>query len=70
VEEEKESVDGDFQESEIIDEEFSEIIDEEFEHECVEDENPLKGFVDCILHQPMTKTSMRKIQLKNLWHPT
>jgi hypothetical protein len=62
VEEEKESVDGDFQESEII--------DEEFEHECVEDENPLKGFVDCILHQPMTKTSMRKIQLKNLWHPT
>jgi hypothetical protein len=38
VEEEKESVDGEFQESEII--------DEEFEHECVEDEDPLQGFVD------------------------
>jgi hypothetical protein len=38
VEEEKESVDGEFQESEII--------DEELEHECVEDEDPLQGFVD------------------------
>jgi hypothetical protein len=38
VDEEKESVDGEFQESEII--------DEEFEHECIEDENPLQGFVD------------------------
>jgi hypothetical protein len=31
-------VDGEFQESEII--------DEEFEHECVEDEDHLQGFVD------------------------
>jgi hypothetical protein len=38
VEEEKESVDGEFQESEII--------DEEFEHECVEDEDTSQGFVD------------------------
>jgi hypothetical protein len=38
VEEKKESVDGEFQESKII--------DEEFEHECVEDEDPLQGFVD------------------------
>ena len=38
VEEEKESVDGEFQESEII--------DEEFEHVCVEDEDPSQRFVD------------------------
>ena len=38
VEEEKESVDGEFQESEFI--------DEEFEHEGIEDEDPSQGFVD------------------------
>jgi hypothetical protein len=38
VKEEKESVDGEFQESEII--------DEEFEHECVEDEDTSQRFVD------------------------
>jgi hypothetical protein len=38
VDEEKEYVDGKFQEFEII--------DEEFESECVEDEDPSQGFVD------------------------
>jgi hypothetical protein len=38
VEEEKEYVDGELQESEIN--------DEEFEHECVEDEDTSQGFVD------------------------
>jgi hypothetical protein len=38
MEEEKESVEGKFQESKII--------DEEFEHECVEDEDPSQGLVD------------------------
>jgi hypothetical protein len=38
VEEEKESVDGEFQESEIF--------DEEFERECVEDVDPSQGFID------------------------
>jgi hypothetical protein len=38
VEEEKESMEGKFQEFEII--------DEEFEHECVEDEDSSQGFVD------------------------
>jgi hypothetical protein len=38
VEEEKESVDGEFQEFEVT--------DEEFEHECVEDEDTSQGFVD------------------------
>ena len=38
MEEEKESVDGEFQESEFI--------DEEFEHEGIEDEDPSQGFVD------------------------
>jgi hypothetical protein len=36
--EEKESVDGEFQESKFI--------DEEFEHKGIEDEDPLQGFVD------------------------
>jgi hypothetical protein len=38
VEEEKESMDGEFQESEFI--------DEEFQHEGIEDEDPLQRFVD------------------------
>jgi hypothetical protein len=38
VDEEKESVDGEFQESEIF--------DEEFERECVENVDPSQGFVD------------------------
>jgi hypothetical protein len=38
VEEEEESVDGEFQESNFT--------DEEFEHEGVEDEDPSQGFVD------------------------
>jgi hypothetical protein len=38
VEEEKEFVDGEFQEFEVT--------DEEFEHECVEDEDTSQGFVD------------------------
>jgi hypothetical protein len=38
MEEEKEYVDGEFQESEFI--------DEEFEHEGIEDEDPSQGFVD------------------------
>jgi hypothetical protein len=38
VEEEKEYVDEEFQESEIF--------NEEFEHEYVEDVDPLQGFVD------------------------
>ena len=38
MEEEKESVDGEFQKSKII--------DEEFEHKGVKDEDPSQGFVD------------------------
>ena len=38
VEKEKESVDGEFQESEII--------DKEFEHECVEEEDTSQGSID------------------------
>jgi hypothetical protein len=38
VDEEKESMDGEFQESKVI--------DEEFERECVEDVDPSQGFVD------------------------
>jgi hypothetical protein len=38
VEEEEESMDGEFQESDFI--------DEEFKHEGVEDEDPLQGLVD------------------------
>ena len=38
MEEEKESVDGEFQEFEFI--------DEEFEHKGIEDEDPSQGFVD------------------------
>jgi hypothetical protein len=38
MEEEEESVDGEFQQSDFT--------DEEFEHECVEDEDPSQWFVD------------------------